>query len=78
MNDDINFINFLYLHEYTFVIIIKYIVEDLMQMQNCNLWNLPENYQMKYYIYHEVTWPQLSFVAEDHQGRIVGYVLAKM
>ncbi|KAG4092403.1 acyl-CoA N-acyltransferase [Neocallimastix lanati (nom. inval.)] len=53
-------------------------VEDLMQMQNCNLWNLPENYQMKYYIYHEVTWPQLSFVAEDHQGRIVGYVLAKM
>ena len=49
-----------------------------MQMQNCNLWNLPENYQMKYYIYHEVTWPQLSFVAEDHQGRIVGYVLAKM
>jgi len=47
-------------------------------MQNCNLWNLPENYQMKYYIYHEVTWPQLSFVAEDHQGRIVGYVLAKM
>eukprot|EP00833_Pecoramyces_ruminatium_P017593 jgi/Orpsp1_1/1191625/evm.model.d7180000087419.1 len=33
---------------------------------------------MKYYIYHEVTWPQLSFVAEDHQGRIVGYVLAKM
>ncbi|OUM69030.1 hypothetical protein PIROE2DRAFT_65866 [Piromyces sp. E2] len=53
-------------------------VEDLLQMQNCNLWNLPENYQMKYYIYHEVTWPQLSFVAEDHQGRIVGYVLAKM
>ncbi|ORX54829.1 acyl-CoA N-acyltransferase [Piromyces finnis] len=53
-------------------------VEDLLQMQNCNLWNLPENYQMKYYIYHEVTWPQLSFVAEDHEGRIVGYVLAKM
>jgi len=25
-----------------------------------------------------MTWPQISFVAEDHKGRIVGYVLAKM
>lgn len=29
-------------------------------------------------IYHIVTWPQLSYVAEDRKGRIVGYVLAKM
>jgi hypothetical protein len=29
-------------------------------------------------IYHAMTWPQISFVAEDHKGRIVGYVLAKM
>lgn len=47
-------------------------------MQNCNIMNLPENYQMKYYFYHLLSWPQLSFVAEDHKGRIVGYVLAKM
>ena len=40
--------------------------------------NLPENYQMKYYTYHAMTWPQLSFVAEDLSGRVVGYVLAKM
>ncbi|TPX39613.1 hypothetical protein SeMB42_g06305 [Synchytrium endobioticum] len=53
-------------------------VEDLLGMQNCNLMNLPENYQMKYYIYHALSWPQLSYVAEDHKGRIVGYVLAKM
>ncbi|KAI8808353.1 acyl-CoA N-acyltransferase [Cladochytrium replicatum] len=53
-------------------------VEDLMWVQNCNLMNLPENYQMKYYIYHAMSWPQLSYVAEDHKGRIVGYVLAKM
>ncbi|KAJ3092022.1 N-terminal acetyltransferase A complex catalytic subunit ard1 [Quaeritorhiza haematococci] len=33
---------------------------------------------MKYYIYHALSWPQLSYVAEDHRGRIVGYVLAKM
>jgi len=25
-----------------------------------------------------MSWPQVSFVAEDHKGRIVGYVLAKM
>jgi hypothetical protein len=32
---------------------------------------------MKYYIYHLISWPQLSFVAE-FDGVIVGYVLAKM
>ncbi|KAG9302498.1 hypothetical protein G9A89_007202 [Geosiphon pyriformis] len=53
-------------------------VDDLLAMQNCNLMNLPENYQMKYYFYHALSWPQLSYVAEDHKGRIVGYVLAKM
>lgn len=29
-------------------------------------------------LYHGLTWPQLSFVAEDEKGRIVGYILAKM
>jgi hypothetical protein len=29
-------------------------------------------------LYHALSWPQLSYVAEDHKGRIVGYVLAKM
>lgn len=37
-----------------------------------------ENYQAKYYIYHAASWPQLSFVAQDAQGTVVGYVLAKM
>jgi len=53
-------------------------IDDLMQMQNTNLTCLPENYQMKYYFYHILSWPQLSYVAEDQKGRIVGYVLAKM
>eukprot|EP01135_Chromosphaera_perkinsii_P010598 Nk52_evm1s2189 gene=Nk52_evmTU1s2189 len=53
-------------------------INDLMNMQHCNLVCLPENYQMKYYFYHALSWPQLSFVAEDQDGRIVGYVLAKM
>lgn len=52
--------------------------QDLMNMQHCNLLCLPENYQMKYYFYHGLSWPQLSFVAEDSKKRIVGYVLAKM
>lgn len=47
-------------------------------MQACNLQNLPENYTMKYYMYHIMTWPSLSYVAEDPKGRIVGYVLAKL
>ena len=53
-------------------------VTDLIEMQQCNLWCLPENYQMKYYFYHLLSWPQLLWVAEDFDGRIVGYVLAKM
>ncbi|KAF9226623.1 acyl-CoA N-acyltransferase [Gyrodon lividus] len=53
-------------------------IEDLAGMQACNLHNLPENYTMKYYLYHAMTWPSLSYVAEDHEGRIVGYILAKM
>lgn len=34
--------------------------EDLMNMQHCNLLCLPENYQMKYYFYHGLSWPQVS------------------
>ena len=52
--------------------------DDIIQMQTTNLWCLPENYQLKYYLYHFLSWPQLLHVAEDHKGRIVGYVLAKM
>jgi hypothetical protein len=33
---------------------------------------------MKYYMYHGLSWPQLSYVAEDEKGKIVGYVLAKV
>ena len=53
-------------------------VEDLLKMQQTNLLCLPENYQFKYYIYHFLSWPSLLHVAEDHNGKIVGYVLAKL
>jgi N-alpha-acetyltransferase 10/11 len=29
-------------------------------------------------LYHALSWPSLSYVAEDPKGRIVGYILAKM
>jgi Acetyltransferases len=51
--------------------------EDLLKIQNCNLMCLPENYNLKYYFYHILSWPQLLHVAEQ-DGKIVGYVLAKM
>lgn len=38
-------------------------VSDLQAMQNANLHNLPENYSMKYYLYHLLSWPEASFVA---------------
>jgi peptide alpha-N-acetyltransferase len=53
-------------------------VQDLFAMQACNLHNLPENYQMKYYMYHALSWPELLYVAEADDGKIVGYVMAKM
>merc|ERR1719396_48885 len=53
-------------------------VDDLYGMQACNLQCLPENYQMKYYFYRMLPWPQLPQVAVDYNNKIVGYVLAKM
>jgi peptide alpha-N-acetyltransferase len=53
-------------------------VEDLADMQNCNLWCLPENYTAKYYFYHFLSYGSLLHVAEDYTGKIVGYVLAKV
>ncbi|KAL8431601.1 hypothetical protein ACSSS7_005195 [Eimeria intestinalis] len=53
-------------------------VFDLFDMQHVNFVNLPENYVMKYYFFHALSWPQLPTVAEDGQGKLVGYVLAKL
>ena len=52
---------------------------DILEMQHCNLYNLPENYNLRYWLYHAMSWPQLPQVAVDeHTGKVVGYVLAKM
>ena len=47
-------------------------------MQACNLFCLPENYQLQIYLYHIISWRQLLYVAEDYNGKIVGYVSAEM
>lgn len=71
------------------IIIRRATVDDLPGMQNCNLHNLPENYQFKYYLYHLTTWPQASYVAVStksngvdegsrEEEKVVGYSLAKM
>ena len=51
---------------------------DLVAMQMTNMWCLPENYALRYYLYHYMSWPQLLQVTENHKGEVVGYVLAKM
>jgi ribosomal protein S18 acetylase RimI-like enzyme len=33
---------------------------------------------MKYYLYHALSWPELLYVAEDDNQKIVGYVMAKI
>lgn len=52
-------------------------IDDLVAMQRCNAQCLPENYQMKYYLYHALSWPALAHVACDG-ARVVGYVMAKL
>ncbi|KAJ6228170.1 n-terminal acetyltransferase [Anaeramoeba flamelloides] len=60
------------------VIIRNARLEDIVAVQNANLQSLPENYQMRYYLYHFLTWPELTHVAENFEGKIVGYVLGKL
>lgn len=38
---------------------------DIPHVQQTNITNLPENYFCKYYMYHALTWPNLSYVAVD-------------
>lgn len=60
------------------VSIRKATIEDLIKMQSTNLICLPENYSFKYYIYHYLSWNPLLYCAEDTNGNVIGYVLAKL
>lgn len=52
--------------------------KDMIEMQHCNLRNLPENYNLRYYMYHYLSWPEMLYILEDCSGKIAGYVLAKL
>ncbi|CCW61907.1 unnamed protein product [Phytomonas sp. EM1] len=53
-------------------------MEDVYEMQQCNLICLPENYNLRYYYYHILSWPQLLYVQQDYNRNTVGYVLGKI
>lgn len=53
-------------------------MDDMYNMQHTNLRCLPENYNLRYYLYHILSWPQLLYVSEDMNKKTVGYVLGKM
>ena len=44
---------------------------DIPHVQQTNITNLPENYFCKYYMYHAMSWPQLSYVAVDVRSHTV-------
>ncbi len=44
---------------------------DIPNVQTANITNLPENYFCKYYLYHAMSWPQLSYVAVDVRSNSV-------
>ena len=56
-----------------FKFLINYSFADTLHNSHTSLY-----LKFQYYMYHGLSWPQLSFVAEDPSGQIVGYVLAKM
>lgn len=44
---------------------------DIPHVQQANITNLPENYFCKYYLYHAMSWPQLSYVAVDVRSSLL-------
>lgn len=49
---------------------------NLIDVQQLNIRNLPENYTMQYYTHHMVYNPGLNFIYKDGD-KIVGYILGK-
>eukprot|EP00915_Cephaloidophora_sp_WS-2016_P008749 GHVH01012245.1.p1 GENE.GHVH01012245.1~~GHVH01012245.1.p1 ORF type:complete len:179 (+),score=13.41 GHVH01012245.1:24-560(+) len=53
-------------------------IDDHLSMQNVNTMCLPENYSMKYYWYHALSWPQNLHCVTTPCNQLAGYVLGKM
>ncbi|OAG31766.1 peptide alpha-N-acetyltransferase [Nematocida displodere] len=54
------------------------VLSDLPQVKECNRSNLPEAYNFLFMEYIFLVSPGASFVAENHQGEVVGYALGKL
>ena len=52
-------------------------IEDIPYIDKCNVDNLPENYDYMFFKNHILKWPNLSLVATDDNGQLVGYTLGK-
>ncbi|KAA6393337.1 MAG: putative acyl-CoA N-acyltransferase [Streblomastix strix] len=52
---------------------------DIVQIQNCNLHNLPENYSMRFYLFHYLVNPETTRCAVlPGTNKICGYVMSKI
>lgn len=47
--------------------------QDLLEMNLTNLDPLTENYNIDFYLQYLTKWPSLFTVAEDQDGKIIGY-----
>jgi len=51
--------------------------EDLFKFNHINMDPLTETYNIPFYMQYCATWPSLCATYEDHNGRLMGYVLGK-
>lgn len=51
---------------------------DIPFIRNCNVANLPENYNDNFYNQQLKDWPNLSLVCQDKEENIVGYALGRV
>lgn len=54
----------------------KFEPQDLLHINLTNLDPLTENYNLDFYLHYLTKWPSLFTVAEDQEGRIIGYSAA--
>ncbi|KAK2198033.1 bifunctional N-acetyltransferase Ard1-like/Acyl-CoA N-acyltransferase/GNAT domain [Babesia duncani] len=53
-------------------------IYDMVSLSDCNFVNVVENYQMKYYFYHLLSWPQFTNIAVCSRGKVCGYSMGKL
>lgn len=51
--------------------------KDLINLQQFNISNMPENYTMSYLIYQITIFPEYNFLCK-HDNRIIAYILGKV